>query len=217
MKVTPFSEVGARLGAERRSVSELQWRGKPARRVTLERTYDTTVDDLWDALTRPARIARWLCPVEGDLTLGGHYQLEGNASGEITACTAPACLALTWVYGEETSWVEARLSEVGVERAHLSLSHTAPLTDHWVEFGPGATGVGWDLGLLGLELHIQRPSDAKLDEAAFVASAAGRAFVTSCSEAWGRAAIAAGTPRDAALAAAQRTAAFYTGMGPEPA
>ena len=52
------------------------------------------------------------------------------------------------------------------------------------------------------------------DEAAFATSPEGKAFMTGSSEAWGQAAVAAGTDRDAAQAAAQRTTAFYTG---EPA
>jgi hypothetical protein len=39
----------------------------------------------------------------------------------------------------------------------------------------------------------------------------GAALVEACSEAWGRAAIAAGTDPGEARAAARRTTAFYTG------
>ena len=46
------------------------------------------------------------------------------------------------------------------------------------------------------------------------ASADGQAFAHGCSESWGDASIAAGTPADAARAAAGRTTAFYTGAPP---
>ena len=26
---------------------------------------------------------------------------------------------------------------------------------HWKQFGPGATGVGWDLGFVGMGLHLE--------------------------------------------------------------
>ena len=78
------------LGQVERSVSSLERGGKPARAVTLTRTYDTTVDDLWDAVTSPERLPRWFAPVGGDLKLGGRYKVHGNAGGEVTACEPPA-------------------------------------------------------------------------------------------------------------------------------
>ena len=54
--------------------------------VILARTYDTTIDDLWDACTNPDRIPRWFLPISGDLRLNGRYQLEGNAGGTIERC-----------------------------------------------------------------------------------------------------------------------------------
>jgi uncharacterized protein YndB with AHSA1/START domain len=61
-----------------RSVSALERDGKPARAVTLARAYDTTIDDLWDAVTNRERLPRWFLPVSGDLKLGGRYQFEGS-------------------------------------------------------------------------------------------------------------------------------------------
>jgi uncharacterized protein YndB with AHSA1/START domain len=63
--------------------------GKPALVAVAIRSYDTTVADLWDAITTPERPARWFLPVEGDLKLGGRYQLKGNAGGTITHCQPP--------------------------------------------------------------------------------------------------------------------------------
>ena len=45
----------------------------------LERTYETTIVDLWDAITSAERIPRRFLPISGDLRLGGRYQLEGHA------------------------------------------------------------------------------------------------------------------------------------------
>ncbi len=209
-------DVEQHLGAVQRSVSSLERDGRPARAVTLMRSYNTTVDDLWDALTNAERLPRWFLPITGELTLGGRYQLEGNAGGVITACERPSHLALGWEFGGDVSWVDVRLSGDGPDRARLALTHTAQLSKHWEEYGPGATGVGWELGLAGLALHLTRPSEPKLDEEAFGASSEGKAFVTGSSEGWGQASIEGGTDAEAALSAAKRTTAFYTGEPTEP-
>ncbi len=210
-------DVEGHLGAAERSVSSLERGGRPARAVTLSRSFATTVEDLWDVVTNGERIPRWFLPISGALELGGRYQLEGNAGGVITVCERPSHLALTWEFAGDVSWVEARISDAGAGRARLALTHTAHLSPHWDEYGPGAAGVGWEMGLLGLAMHLARPADPKPDEAAFVASRSGKAFITGSSEGWRQAAIAAGTDPGAAQAAARRTTAFYTGESAEPA
>jgi uncharacterized protein YndB with AHSA1/START domain len=71
MDIDQETEVAAREVAAR------EVDGKPARVAILRRVYDTTVEDLWDALTNPERLPRWFLPVSGDLRLGGRYQFEG--------------------------------------------------------------------------------------------------------------------------------------------
>ena len=210
-------DVEGNLGAMERSVSSLERDGQPARALTLSRGYDTTVDDLWDAVTSRERIPRWFMPVSGDLELGGRYQLEGNAGGAVTACEQRSRFALTWEFGGDVSWVDVRVSGDGAGRARLTLTHTARLSPHWDEYGPGATGVGWEMGLLGLAVHLADPTAPKPDEEAFAASRDGRAFIAGSSDGWGEAAVAAGEDPDAARAAAGRTKAAYTGEPADPA
>ena len=210
-------DIAGQLGAVERSVSELEVEGRPARAVTLTRTFSTTVEDLWDALTNGERIPRWFLPISGELALGGRYQFEGNAGGVITACERPSHLAATWEFGGDVSWVEVGLSDDGPGSARLTLTHTMHLSDQWDTYGPGATGVGWEGGLLGLALHFETPDESISDEAAFTASEEGKAFYAGSSEAWGGAAIACGEDPATARAAARRTAAFYTGEPEEPA
>lgn len=205
------------LGAVERSVSYLDRDGQPASAVTLARSFETTVEDLWDAVTDGSRIPRWFLPITGQLELGGRYQFEGNAGGTITACEPPSHLAITWEYAGDVSWVDIDLSADGAARARLTLTHTARLSPHWDRYGPGATGVGWEGGLAGLAFHLAHPNEPKPDESAFAASPDGRAFYTGSSEAWGRAAVAAGTDPDAARVAARETTAFYTGQSVETA
>jgi uncharacterized protein YndB with AHSA1/START domain len=210
-------DFNAHLNAVTHSVTLAERDGRPARSVTLERTYDTTVEDLWDAVTNPTRLSRWFLNISGDLRLGGRYQFEGNAGGTITDCEPPRFVAGTWEFGGGVSWVEVRLTPDGDTRSRLTLSHICPVDPFWEQFGPGAVGVGWDLGLVGLSYHLidknaERPS---FDEEAFAASDDGRAIITRASEGWGRAAIAGGEDPAQALAAVKRTTAFYTGQEPE--
>lgn len=207
LKIDPAAHVTA---AER-SVAFLQRDGQPAATITLTRTLATSREDLWDALTNADRIPRWFLPISGDLRPGGTYQLEGNAGGTITACDPPSRLDITWEFGGDTSWVEVRCEDTPDGHARLTLAHTHILSDQWDTFGPGATGVGWDGALLGLALHFGSPGEAISDPTGFALSGEGQAFYRGASEAWGQAAIAAGTDPATASAAARQTAAFYTG------
>ena len=209
-------DVGRHLDSVERTVSSLERDGQDARAVTLARIYAATIGELWDAVTRAERIAQWFLPVSGRLVSGGRFQLEGNAGGTIGRCESPSFVGLTWEYGGDVSWVEARLCEDCPTRSRLAITHTALVSDHWHSFGPGAVGVGWEMGLLGLELHLAYPNEPRLDAASFHTTRDGKALIIGSSAAWGRAAEAAGTDPGKARAEAQRTAAFYTGDAVAP-
>ena len=205
--------VPEHLGAVTRSVQSTTRNGNPAKVVVATRTYPTDAADLWSALTDPERLPRWFAPVSGDLRLGGRFQVEGNAGGEVLACEAPEHLALTWEMGGETSWVDVLL-EGSDASTTLTLRHTAELIDRdrWDMFGPGAVGVGWELGLMGLAEHLTTQATMDHEEVeAWSASPDGRDYLTGAATGWGEAAAAAGDDREAATSAAARTAAFYTG------
>ncbi|NJM81130.1 MAG: SRPBCC family protein [Tabrizicola sp.] len=205
-------DVERHLGKVERSVADLERDGKPARAVVLSRSYDTDIADLWDALTTAERIPRWFLPIEGDLQLGGRFQFKGNAGGEITQCEPPAHLATTWEMHGDISWVEVRLVAEGEDRARLTLTHTAIVSPFWDQFGPGAVGVGWELGLVGMDLYLGNPDAPKIDEEAFGNSPDGKAFMIQSAAAWGEADIARGEDPAQARAAAENTANFYTGQ-----
>jgi uncharacterized protein YndB with AHSA1/START domain len=199
------------IGAARREVRTCERDGRPARAIVVERTYDTTVADVWDAVTNRERIPRWFLPIEGDLRLGGHYQLQGNASGEVIACDPPARLAVTWEFGGAVSWVDVRLDDDPDGGARLRLEHVALVDDldMWDQYGPGAAGIGWDLALFGLGEHLRTGADVAANAEA--GGGPGAEFMARSSEAWCEADIASGTPEDVARAAADRTLAAYTG------
>ena len=199
------------IGAEFREVADRQLDGKPAKAVVAGRIYDTGLDDLWDALTNRERIPRWFLPIEGDLRLGGRYQLTGNAGGTITRCDPPAALDVTWEFGGGMSWVTVRLEAEG-EGARLTLEHIVLAEDikgaHWVQFGPGAVGVGWDLTFMGMGVYLATGEKPEGFEA-WSASAEGKAFMRASAAAWAEAHIRSGEDPEIARGMATRTAGFY--------
>lgn len=177
--------------------------------MTLRRHYAADVKDVWDACTNAERLSRWFLPVTGDLRLGGGYQLEGNAGGEILRCEPPRLLKVSWLFGENPGFseVEVRLSDED-DGTLFELCHTAEAPpDMWSGFGPGAVGVGWDLALLGLSTHLA--GAPQIDESTFHQTDEGRRAITASSQAWGRAYAAAGAPPDQVAAAVAATTAFY--------
>ena len=208
-----ISTVDRRVGARTLSAGE-------ARTVEIRQVYAATVDEVWEACTDPERIPRWFLPVTGDLKVGGHYELEGNASGTIEACDPPHGFDATWEFGGEVSWIELRLTPEGDGETRFHLTHIAHVDDErWAQFGPGAVGIGWDLALVGLALHLASGGGAvdPAEVAAWSASDEGRRFITESGQAWGEAHVASGLdPEDAARESAARTIGFYTATEDHP-
>jgi uncharacterized protein YndB with AHSA1/START domain len=68
--------------------------------VRIEDRYDTDIDDLWAAITDPARLARWHGQVEGDLRPGGEFRVyieaaDIESTGRVEACEPPRRLLVT--------------------------------------------------------------------------------------------------------------------------
>lgn len=210
-------DIVREIEAAQREVGSGRIAAGEGRAVRLRRTYDAPIEEVWDAVTSPERISRWFLPISGDYRVGGQYQLEGNAGGEILSCERPDRFRVTWVYGEpaspaDVSELEIRLTPAGEGNTTLELEHTAIVPDdRWAEYGPGAVGVGWDGGLLGLSLHLRGESIG--DPIAWQMSDEGRAYATQSSQAWGVANETAGADPAAAAKAVANTTAFYA---PEP-
>jgi uncharacterized protein YndB with AHSA1/START domain len=183
----------------------------PTKIAVARRSYPTDRADLWDALTNAERIPRWFLPVSGDLKVGGRYQIEGNANGVVEECEAPQRFAVTWEMGPQVSWLEVSLTPTD-EGTLLELAHEAQIDPElWSQFGPGAVGVGWDLALMGLGLHLS--SGAAVDQAealTFHTTPEGRAFIRAAALGWADAAVSDGDDPAAAHTAAEQTAGFYT-------
>lgn len=203
------------IGAEFREVADREWNGEPAKAIVAARVYDTDPDDLWDALTNPERLPRWFAPVSGEMRLNGRFQIQGNAAGTVLRCDPGEALDITWEFAGGMSWVTARLAREG-GGTRLTLEHIIAATDldseHWLKYGPGAVGVGWDLSLLGLGLHIESGGETPPEtDPAWAVSDEAKAFMRGSAEAWAQAHIASGEATETARRMAQATAAFYTG------
>jgi hypothetical protein len=81
----------------------------------------------------------------------------------------------------------------------------------WTRFGPGAVGVGWDLSLLGLSLHLS--GGVLPDHETFHETEEGRQFITRISQAWGETFLATGADAEQVAAATAATTAFYAPSG----
>jgi uncharacterized protein YndB with AHSA1/START domain len=211
-------DVDHQISAVQRRVGTRVLEAGEARVVTVSQTYDAPPDDVWDACTNPERLPRWFLPVSGDLRVGGHYQLEGNASGTVLSCDPPRAFTATWEFAGDVTWVELRLTPAG-DGTRFELDHIAHVDDErWAEFGPGAVGIGWDLTLLGLAAHLSTGAANDADKVtAWMVSDEGRRFMTMSSDLWYDADVAAGADPAAARPAADRTTAAYTAVPEEQA
>lgn len=216
-------DVNAQIDAVTRGVRTAEIDGAPARIQSLEQDYPSGIADVWDAVTSPDRIRRWFLPVSGDLRHGGRYQFEGNAGGDVLECSPPADGAagyrVTWEFGGGMSWVQVALRAIDDDTTRFELTHIARTADlppgFWETYGPGATGVGWDQGLLGLALHLRRDDRLPPEAAeAWMLGEEGRRFARRAADGWAEAQISAGDDADAARRAADATFGFYTGQSP---
>jgi uncharacterized protein YndB with AHSA1/START domain len=207
-------DVNHQISQVRRQQGRRTLEAGEARVQTISQVYDTDIEDLWDVVTNPERIARWFLPVEGELKEGGRYQLTGNAGGTVTRCDRPSGYSATWEFADQVSWIEVRLTPEG-DSTRFELEHVAHVADEWWDqFGPGATGVGWDGGFYGLANYLADPASAPdpASMATWHETPEGRSFFRLSSDAWVEASIADGADPVAAKAAGERTYAFYTGQ-----
>jgi len=126
--------------------------------LDFERIYATTVDDVWDAVTNPERLARWMATYRGDLRLGGRWEALGSDGevfcfGTVTACEPPHGYTTTWEYeGEHETRIVVTVAE-HPEGAVLTLRH-----ENLADTGYGA---GWQTYLEVLDETLEvAPSSA---------------------------------------------------------
>jgi uncharacterized protein YndB with AHSA1/START domain len=189
------------LAAIERTVVRRPIAGDEGIGVVLRRRYDAPVAEVWAALTEPERVRRWFLPLSGDLRVGGTFQTEGNAGGEILRCEPPHLLHFTW--GGPTSVVELRLDPAGDAATALEFAHTVPLSLAGSGAGALFVGPGWDGALMSLGRFLAGedsgdPTAADTPEA--------RAFTRGSVDAWVAAIERSGTATADELAGAANAA-----------
>jgi len=126
--------------------------------VRMEDVYATDIEDLWSALTEPARLARWIGEVQGEFRLGGRLQARFTSSWEgpaqIEICERPHRLVVTLAPGgPDETVVEATLADEG-DKTRLVIEERGLLMESL-----DGHGAGWQSHVEDLAAHLQgRPA-----------------------------------------------------------
>jgi uncharacterized protein YndB with AHSA1/START domain len=131
--------------------------------VRLERSYAAGTADLWSALTEPARLARWLARVEGDLRVGGDFVVyfddvdpDQQSRGTVRDCRPTDHLQVTWLFpDEEESQVTVDLYPSGDGATVLVLDHR-----RLPDYAAAGYGAGWQTYLEQLDTEVGGPAHA---------------------------------------------------------
>jgi uncharacterized protein YndB with AHSA1/START domain len=132
--------------------------------VRLEDRYDTTVEDMWDALTDPGRLSRWYGKVEGDLRPGGRFRtyLEAadiEAVGRVEECEPPRRMLLN-TRETEDSYERGQGVPPFDEVIEVVLTPVGDQTDVVIEIRGlpldkiAMYGAGWQIHVEHLAAHV---------------------------------------------------------------
>jgi uncharacterized protein YndB with AHSA1/START domain len=131
-----------------------------ARCAVFRRTYNASIEDVWDACTDPARLRRWYAPVEGDLRLHGTFTQGDFGAGKITRCEAPHLLTVALGGGDPADdEIELRLTAGDGGTTILEFEHATTLDSH--EIGGQVfdavycMGGGYGPRLVTLDWHLR--------------------------------------------------------------
>jgi len=121
--------------------------------VRMEDRYDTSIEDLWSAITDPQRLARWIAEVSGDLRPGGDLRASFTSgwegAGRLDECEPPRRLVLTLDPGQEDETViEAELFAEGDQTRLVIEERDLPLAKL------AAHGAGWQAHVEDLAAYL---------------------------------------------------------------
>jgi uncharacterized protein YndB with AHSA1/START domain len=130
-----------------------------ARAAIFRRSYEATIEDVWDACTHPDRLRRWYAPVEGDLRVGGTFTQGDFGSGRVVRCEAPRVLTVALGGGDPSpDQIELRLAPGPDGTTALEFEHATTLDSHEIGgqifdavycmgggYGPRLVTLGWYL------------------------------------------------------------------------
>ncbi len=179
--------------------------------LQMRREYRATPEELWDAMTDPARLARWFWPTTGDFQVGGSFQLQDMAGGDILECEPPKSFKVT--YGGPNSFLEIRLHPTAGDSTDLELEHVVTGIPAPGAGGALYVGPGWDGGLLGLALYVDGLPDG-FNPVTFADSPEMLKFNEQCVRVWLKVVRESGTTteEDALEAAKVSMAQFAPGV-----
>jgi len=111
--------------------------------VRMEHRFETDIDDLWSALTDPARLARWLGDVEGDLRQGGDFRARfvttgWEGTGRVETCEPPRRLLVrSRATGESDELVDEAVLTADGDRTILVLEERGMPLEQIAAYGVG--------------------------------------------------------------------------------
>jgi uncharacterized protein YndB with AHSA1/START domain len=122
--------------------------------VRMEDHFDTDPDDLWDAVTSPSRLARWIAEIEGDLRVGGGFVATFTSGwhgpGRVDACERPHRLLVTMRPGcDDETTIEALIRPEGAGAWLVVEERGLPLSEYAVH------GAGWQAHLEDLATYLR--------------------------------------------------------------
>lgn len=149
-----------------------------------------SLEEIWQALVDPAKLARWMRPISGSLAMGGTINLGQDASATITACEPKRRLALSLAQGELMQGVAVTLGEEGkgkskqrLLRLNVSATRAGMPQEAWASFGPAALGIAWELTCKALIAYLDAP-EAKVDFVTYARSTDAADYVASAFADW---------------------------------
>lgn len=127
--------------------------------VRVEDVYDTDIDDLWEACTKPERLARWIADVSGECRPGGNITAVFTSTwagpGRVEVCEEPRHLLLTMEPGtEDEAEIEAWLTEEGSKTRLVVEERGLPLESLFYH------GAGWQAHLEDLGRSLAADASA---------------------------------------------------------
>jgi uncharacterized protein YndB with AHSA1/START domain len=135
--------------------------------VRIEDRFDAGIDEVWSALTDPARLAQWYGEVDGDLRAGGEFRARVFASGwegtgRITECEPPRRFAtVSSEAGRDEAVHVVTLTADGDQTAIVYENLSVPPDLLW------AYGVGEQIHVEDLGAHLagrERADESRWEE-----------------------------------------------------
>ena len=160
---------------------------------------------LFAYLTEVEHLARWFGTVKRDDFV---YEIRDSAHGRIESCKDDSFL-ITWETDDKVSFLNVEITQMPDGTVQLAAgfsTNAADISEDFAEkFGPGATGIGWDLNHWALDRYIAGDVEEPTTEAF-------EAFVAASSSAWAEADVAAGVDAETAGKRAENSRLFYLGL-----